>query len=163
MRGRKPKPTAIKVLTGNPGKRHLNAREPRIPSVIPSAPTHLSQLAKIEWRRVIKILSQNGLITQIDRAALAGYCANYARWCELEKEINRSGMEWVITTGKGNLVQNPIIGMANKSMELMLKFAAEFGMTPSARSRVTAGEPLDRDDLAVALFNKVDARLKHGG
>ncbi|MEQ8198694.1 MAG: phage terminase small subunit P27 family, partial [Clostridiaceae bacterium] len=29
QRGRKPKPTAIKVLEGNPGKRPLNKNEPK--------------------------------------------------------------------------------------------------------------------------------------
>lgn len=102
------------------------------------------------------------MITQIDRAALAGYCANYARWCEIEKELKKPEVGWVIATDKGNLVQNPLIGMANKSMELMLKFAAEFGMTPSARSRVHAGEPMDQDDLANELFRKVKEKQDHG-
>lgn len=29
QRGRKPKPTAVKVLEGNPGKRSLNTNEPK--------------------------------------------------------------------------------------------------------------------------------------
>ena len=29
QRGRKPKPTAVKVLEGNPGKRQLNEMEPQ--------------------------------------------------------------------------------------------------------------------------------------
>lgn len=38
MRGRRPKPSRLKVLTGNPGKHRLNAREP-IPEIEPVLPS----------------------------------------------------------------------------------------------------------------------------
>jgi P27 family predicted phage terminase small subunit len=39
-------------------------------------------------------------------------------------------------TTKGNLIQNPLVGIANKAMADMVRYAAEFGMTPSARTRL---------------------------
>lgn len=35
QRGRKPKPTALKELEGNPGKRTLNDKEPKPPKKAP--------------------------------------------------------------------------------------------------------------------------------
>lgn len=157
MRGRKPKPTAVKVLEGNPGKRALNLDEPKFKTQIPTCPPHLSSNAKTEWRRITKLLHQAGLLTNVDRGALAGYCAAYARWAEAERELKKPGIQWIIETDKGNLVQNPLIGIANKSMILMLKFATEFGMTPSARSRVKAEQNGEEDDLASELFKRVNA------
>ena len=45
-RGRKPKPTALKVLEGNPGKRPLNDREPVPPRAALKCPAWLLPEAK---------------------------------------------------------------------------------------------------------------------
>lgn len=86
MRGRKPKPAALKLLDGNPGKRPIRGVEPRPPGGKPSCPAHLSPTAKAEWKRLAGALHQVGLLTSADRAALAAYCQAYGRWVEAEKK-----------------------------------------------------------------------------
>lgn len=83
---------------------------------------------------MVKLLIDLKLLTEIDRAALAGYCQAWARWVEAEKKIRAGGM--TITTDKGNLIQSPYVGIANQAMKQMRAFLIEFGMTPSSRSRV---------------------------
>lgn len=80
QRGRKPKPTAVKQLEGNPGKRQLNANEPKPAARAPSCPKWLEDDAKKEWRRLAKQMEQLGILTEVDMAAFAGYCQAYARW-----------------------------------------------------------------------------------
>lgn len=46
QRGRKPKPTAVKMLEGNPGKRSLNAGEPKPEKKAPRCPSWLEDEAK---------------------------------------------------------------------------------------------------------------------
>lgn len=46
QRGRKPKPTAVKQLEGNPGKRQLNANEPKPAARAPSCPKGLKMMRK---------------------------------------------------------------------------------------------------------------------
>jgi Phage terminase, small subunit len=84
MRGRPPKPTRMKVLTGNPGKRPLNKDEPRPDPVIPDCPPELSPAAQREWTRLVKELSSLNMVTRLDRAALATYCGAYALWAEID-------------------------------------------------------------------------------
>lgn len=146
--GRKMKPTALKVLSGNPGKRPLPQDEPRPPRKIPAPPQELHGAALAEWQRMSEVLYGLGLLSEMDMAALAGYCAHYARWQEAERQITDGGA--VIETIQGNLIQSPWVGIANTSSRLMLKFLAEFGMTPSSRAKVTtsstqkpAADPLD--------------------
>ncbi len=50
MRGRRPKPSRIKALTGNPGKRPLNSHEPQ--PAVPECPSELSLAARQEWARL---------------------------------------------------------------------------------------------------------------
>src|SRR4051812_31093346 len=86
-RGRKPKPTALKRAEGNPGKRRLPANEPTPEIAAPDCPAHLTAGARAEWDRLAPELEANGLLTRVDRAALAGYCVLYARWAEAEEQL----------------------------------------------------------------------------
>ena len=54
QRGRKPKPTAVKVLEGNPDKRSLNTAEPKPEKKAPRCPSWLEDEAKKEWKRMSK-------------------------------------------------------------------------------------------------------------
>jgi P27 family predicted phage terminase small subunit len=136
MVGRHPKPTAIKIQEGNPGHRPLNKHEPKFTG-IPTCPQHLTKVARKEWRRVTKELSAAGLLSAVDRAALAVYCSAWARWIYADELASKSE---VIRTKAGNIILNPLRSTANRAEEIMLKAAVEFGMTPSSRSRVTADD-----------------------
>lgn len=147
FRGTRPKPTALRLITGNPGRRPLNTAEaaPGRGQGLPKTPAALGEDAKKEWRRVARELHQCGLLTNLDRTALAAYCAAYGRWAEAERALadmakadptGRNAL--LVRTSNGTAVQNPLIGIANKAAADMLRYASEFGMTPSARSRVHA-------------------------
>ena len=74
MRGRRPTPTRLKMLTGNPGKRRLNEDEPRPNPNIPECPPELGPVARTEWDRLVDELAVLRMLTNLDRAALAAYC-----------------------------------------------------------------------------------------
>lgn len=91
QRGRKPKPSALKELEGNPGKREINTNEPHPVKKAPPCPKWLETEAKKEWRRLAKQMEQLGILTEVDMTAFAGYCQAYARWKEAEEFISRHG------------------------------------------------------------------------
>ena len=70
MRGRKPKPTRLKVITGNPGKRPLNLDEPMPEPIVPDFPPELSPAAQIEWHRLAGELGKLRVLTNLDRGRL---------------------------------------------------------------------------------------------
>ena len=136
QRGRKPKPTALKTLEGNPGKRQLNVNEPKPLAKAPSCPKWLDPEAKKEWRRLSKKMEQIGILTEIDMAAFAGYCQAYARWKAAEEFISKHGS--IVKTPSGYWQQVPQVSIAQQYMKAMQKFAEQFGLTPAARSRIVA-------------------------
>lgn len=148
MPGRRPKPTALKEIQGNPGKRPLNKNEPK-PKGTPTCPSHLDPEGKKEWRRISKELSAIGLLTSVDRAALAAYCAAYSRWAEAEQKIQQHGL--VVKAPSGYPIQNPYVGIANTAMDHLRKFATEFGLTPASRTRLSV-EPQKTDTDPFAAF-----------
>ena len=151
-RGTKPAPSHLKLIRGNPGRRPVNAREPKPALSLPSAPAHLSAEAKAEWARVCVGLHACGILSEIDRAGLAAYCQAYGRWEQAERALAKMGENDItsglmVKTKNGNAIQNPIVGTANKAMADVVRYAAEFGMTPSSRTRVTAERAAEKDEF----------------
>jgi P27 family predicted phage terminase small subunit len=159
MPGPAPKPTALKKLEGNPGKRTLPFNEPRPAASMPACPAFIKGAARKEWQRLAPELYQLGLLTRIDRAALASYCLNYGRWEDAEKRLAKLArkstdkMAYLYRTTNGNLILNPLLTVSKQAMELMHKFLVEFGMTPASRSRIVIEKYKEEDPLDEILDN----------
>lgn len=132
------KPTALKILQGNPGKRALNHAEPRPDVSLPSCPKHLDDVATAEWVRITPELLKLGLLSQVDRSALAAYCQAYSRWVAAEADIAQDGLTF--TTDKGMKRQNPAVQIAEKALGTMRLYLVEFGMTPASRPGIKTAE-----------------------
>ena len=154
--GRKPKPTALKILEGNPGKRQLNNSEPTPAKKAPKCPSWLDAEAKKEWRRLTKQLDDLGLLTTVDMAAFAGYCQAYARWKEAEEFISKHGT--IVKTPSGYWQQVPQVSIAQTYLKIMNKLCEQFGLTPSARSRIVSDvgrqDPTDPMELILLSGGK---------
>lgn len=137
-RGRKPTPTAIKQLEGNPGKRPLNDKEPKPERKAPPCPKWLDKEAKKEWKRLASKMEMMGVLTEVDMAAFAGYCQSYARWRENEEFISKNGS--LVRTPSGYWQQVPQVSMAQQYLKQMGRFAEQFGLTPASRSRIISDE-----------------------
>ena len=146
MRGRKPKPTRLKVITGNPGKRPLNLDEPTPEPTIPDCPSELSPAAQAEWHRLAGELGKLRVLTNLDRGALASYCAAYALSAEAIEAIQKFGV--MVKSPTGFPIQSPYVSIANRQAEIMLRIASEFGFTPASRGRISMPSKAEPD-----LFN----------
>ena len=141
----RPVPTAIRRARGNPGKRAWNHNEPMPPDAQPRCPRHLSAVAQKEWRRLANTLHKMGVLTTVDRAALAGYCAAYGRWAEAEEKLKETSA--LYKTPSGHIQQSPWLNVANKQLELMGRFMVELGITRASRSRVTVTDVARQDAI----------------
>jgi P27 family predicted phage terminase small subunit len=145
MRGRKPKPTVIRILEGNPGKRAFNDHEPVPPPGMPNCPEYLDDEARAEWFRTAKVLHDMQLLSMADRTALAAYCVAYSRWIHAEQQVKKYG-SIVKSPEKGFPMKSPYLCIADQAMEAMRKFMVEFGLTPSSRSRIKVPGDLEAQD-----------------
>ncbi len=82
-----------------------------------------------------KLLESARILKESDRDALAAYCVIYTRWANAEREIKKQGP--VIKVGK-SIQLSPYLTVANRCMEQMMRLWAEFGLTPSSRTRIIA-------------------------
>lgn len=151
-RGPLPKPAALRALEGNPGKRPLNLADGVNPRVeIPSAPKHLGTEARKEWKRITPLLEELGLISGLDRTALALYCQAVGRLAELETAFNGQVARLVdegadysdavykasyAVTPSGYAQQSVIVQLIKSHREQVNRYLMHFGLSPAARGRV---------------------------
>jgi len=144
MRGRKPKPNAMKVAEGSP----LVHPEPDFSNGVGSPPSHLDEVAKTEWKRIADMMAVHGILKQTDRTVLAAYCAVYGQWVAAQKIIDKEG---ITTTGASGVVMvHPATRIKTQSIALLRQYLAELGLTPATRQRLGGGlKPAKPgDDLA---------------
>jgi P27 family predicted phage terminase small subunit len=150
-RGRKPVPTQLKILRGNPGKRSLNKDEPKFSPKCPKPPTWLTLEARAEWRRVVPELDAKGLLATIDRGQLASYCSWWSIYVDAIREIQKNGLTTMAietTSIDGYVIfvrptKNPAIIVARDASEKVRQFGTEFGLSPSSRTRLHVPEVED--------------------
>ena len=154
MRGRPPKPTRLKILQGNPGRRPLPANEPKPPprTRVPTPPENMGKHAKREWRRVAKVLVAQGLLTDLDMTMFRAYCHAYDRWYEAEAAILAMGV--MLKSAKtGGIYQNPYLPISKQWLAIMERLGGKFGMSPADRARVgVVGDPDADDPVGRFLF-----------
>jgi P27 family predicted phage terminase small subunit len=115
MRGRPPKPTALKILQGNPGKRLLNQKEPQPQKALLKCPRWLNKFAREEWASVVPELHRLGLLTKLVEKALACYCQAYSRLRQAEAVIAKKGITF--KTPNGFVQKRPEVTIAREAMQ----------------------------------------------
>ena len=151
MKGRKPAPNHLKLVRGNPGRRPLNAAEPKVRRARPSAPEHMSDRAREAWGYVSGLLDRMGILSEVDALALELLCEAYADYLGARAEIKAFGSETYATeTANGDKMyrSHPAVAQRNDADRRIRGWLAEFGMTPSARTRVRADGPTEEDPAA---------------
>lgn len=161
--GRKPHPTARRILEGNPGGRPLPEHEPEMPQASeafdePPAELLVDLVAAAEWRRLAPLLRKSQTTTEADRGSLLALCQQWSRYLEAHGKIAAAGM--VVKSPSGYPMPNPYIGISNKALGNCVKLWAELGLTPSSRSRVSVA-PLGSSMDAFAEFDEVRPVSSH--
>jgi P27 family predicted phage terminase small subunit len=143
--GRKPKPTALKLIEGNAGKRKIDSANEMQPELgAPEPPAWLPAEALAEWDRIVPELEATGVLSKIDGAALAACCVCWARFVEAEDEIKENGIilvqiERELADGKiliSRAIKNPAVQISHAAQAQYRAWCSEFGLSPSARTRV---------------------------
>lgn len=144
------KPTALKLVTGNPGKRALPKHEPSFKQGVGQPPEHLDSVGVQCWKRLSILLDGTGVLTQPDEFALERMCDAYADVQACKALIERDGRTYTTTGTDGSTLikQNPAVGQLRAADALFKSYLTEFGLTPAARSKVHATPDADADPMA---------------
>lgn len=147
--GNMAKPIALRLIEGDRGKHGPIKHEVKPRLVAPECPEWLEPEAQAEWKRIVPKLTRLGLLTEVDGAALAGYCQSYARWAQAEQAIAVQGLTAEAQSGWKQ--QAAEVSIALKYMQQVKAWCAEFGLTPSARARMAMPGEKPEDDFGDLL------------
>lgn len=152
MKGRKPTAPELRLIQGGS---HKGAREnPKPAAARVSPPEHLSGLALATFRRVAGNMATMGTLGAENREALAIYSTNWARMVEAEKHVAEHGAI-VPAPRTGTPMHNPYLAVANRAAATVAKLAAELGLTPTARARLSVEKPkAPKNDPAARFLSR---------
>ena len=132
LTGRPPKPTKLRKLEGNPGKRRINDKEPQ-PNGDLLRPAFVSGAAAEEWNRAVGAMPP-AFYTAADVPVLTVYCLAWVMYRNALGQVASEGMTSVGSTGQK--VAHPAIAIASKQAEILMRAADRLGMSPVARTRL---------------------------
>jgi P27 family predicted phage terminase small subunit len=136
-RGRKAKPSALRLVQGNPGHRPVNEDEPKPRKVFaPKPPRGLSKVEQAKWKKLCKQLSENRVLTELDLDALEMYVRSWHSMMQALADVKKRGK--LITNATGGEVWNPSWTEYKHSVAVVRSLQAEFGLTPSSRTGIVA-------------------------
>jgi P27 family predicted phage terminase small subunit len=148
-RGPKPKPTKLRILHGDE-ERRINRNEPDVAPGRPEKLPGLTPVADALFDYVCDLLEPTGVLTKVDGLMLAILCEEYATWREAATMLNaRDGV--VTHNDLGELKRHPAAPVMSQAANIIRTLCAEFGMSPSSRSRLLAPPGSARDDIAGLL------------
>lgn len=150
MAGRKPKPTALKLIQGTLRKDRANMREPKPSGDLLEPPTYFSTEQSEVWNYAIAN-APKGLLKRLDISILEIWVTAYVTYRESALKVKQLGQ--VIKSPSGYPIVNPYLSNMNKQASIMMKASSEMGFTPTSRSRIVLAEEAIEDDAWAVLAN----------
>ncbi|MGD0535901.1 MAG: phage terminase small subunit P27 family [Methanoregula sp.] len=149
--GPKPKPAAVRNLAGRSHHKQ-NTEEPQPARLrrVPPAPRWLGEEARAKWKELAGQLYELGVLTAVDQDALARYCLVWGRFRKAERHVRKEGE--ITKTPNGYPQQSPWLAIINKCLGQLASLGAEFGLSPSSRTRVKGNPSEEEDKLEQELF-----------
>lgn len=156
--GRRAKPTELKLIQGNPGKRAINLSEPKgeVLQHIPECPEWIPGEGQEAWKKLAPWLAKNKILTGTDLHNLEAFCAAYGRWREAEEIYAKDGP--VVIGATGGPVKNPAATVINESLKQITSFGAALGLDPASRVRLGGGGDDPQENPFAALLKKKGAK-----
>ena len=141
----KPLPTHLKVVKGTARKGRVREDEPTYDGIdVTDLPDTLTPEGRKAWEQNAQMLKDAGVLKTIDRAALTQLCDAMGTYADAHAAIAKSG--YFIKSPNGMPMLSPAVYLRNGASATVQKLLAEFGMTPSSRTKVGSDKPKKRGD-----------------
>ena len=138
-KGRRPKPTALKVLQGTFEPSRANDQEPQPKAGRPKTPRRLSSEARSHWKGICDHLERLNVLSLEDEPIIEAACHAYAEMRAADRLIRKHGR--LLTPpddSKRSLAANPAVAMSQQWHGAWVRALLALGLTPAARSKVKA-------------------------
>lgn len=144
MRGRKPKPAAVRAQVDPIRSQRKPAAKSgdSAPAVLVGGvapPKSVKGFALELWNKLAPTLILAKLLTAADVQAFARYCRLSARWEVAEKTIDDEGLTYESESAHGKLKRaHPAAMLSMRYSRELLSLETQFGLLPAERQRIMA-------------------------
>lgn len=157
MTGRPKIPTEIKKARGTLRKHRELDNPMQVKKIdVPAAPKWLSKIGKEQFNMVVKQLHSLDMLCEVDLQLIVAYANNMALHIECEQTLRKNGRVMVYRNDEGDIKHSQIVplqAVSKQALEMCLKLASQFGLTPSARSKISAPARIEVKDNEFNFFN----------
>ena len=137
MKGRKPTPTHLKVVNGNPGKRAIPDATPQPTVEMIPPPDYLDDDARRVWNDLSDELFRLGLMSRLDVPFLAAFCIATAEAVRAYEDLKTNGRIYETEGRNGRLRKSsPAVAQFHEALRNMRSLGSEFGLSPASRVRL---------------------------
>lgn len=137
-RGPPPMPAALRKMRGRRHRKRDTTPAPEPPVGAPEMPdvVRADKIARHAWTRLCKDLTEVQVLSPQHWAALSVLCLAYSMAHEATERIQRDGL--LLKSSRGKLYTHPAYKVQQQAWAQILRASQEFGLTPSAATRVRA-------------------------
>lgn len=121
-------------------------------------PVDIEDEAKTYIQDVLKMLEENGVMEDVDTAALTMLARNYSMFIKASKQLEKDGL--TVVSDRGNLSPHPAIKIAKDAQTQAMKVMAEFGLTAKARTKLPKLDSNTGTDSPLEAFIKNNKKEK---
>ena len=121
-------------------------------------PTHLQKEARDYMKDVIAMLTDNGVMEDVDVAALNMLAHNYNTFIVANKQLQKDGL--TVTSDRGNISEHPLIKVAKDAQTQAMKVMVEFGLTAKSRAKLPQMENADSELSPLEQFVKSNREVR---
>lgn len=157
--GHNAKPLKLKVLQGTARPDRIREGEPKPRPIAPRMPRGLDPFARRAWRRLAPTLERLGLLGEADGEMFTALVRAWARLEGAERRLQQivsAAATGALTDEQAGRIRRAEISV-EKTEHAFRLLAAEFGLTPAARSRLNISTPATEEDDFEAFLAQVQA------
>ena len=114
-------------------------------------PTDIESDAKEYMKTVLAKLEENGILENVDSAALTMLARNYSTFIRASKQLEKDGITYM--SDRNNIQPHPAIKIAKDAQTQAMKVMVEFGLTAKARTKLKI-DKVDEDSALEAFIKK---------
>ena len=116
----------------------------------------INDVAKKEWRRIVRELNKIQIVGNLDYANLGGYCNAYANYIQVTEILKDQTYYIERKTRTGTIiVKNPLVDIQTNYASEMRRFAALCGLTIDSRLKAAVVKTEKTEDMITEKFGNI--------
>ncbi|MGK9299605.1 phage terminase small subunit P27 family [Melissococcus plutonius] len=109
-------------------------------------PDYLGGTARYMWRRLVPLIKENPIVSELDKTMVESFCVNYQTMRLAYESIKEDG---AIYTTESGMKKNPAVQVLDLASKNLRSIGAELGLTPASRAKLLESSEDEPDNSSI--------------